>query len=65
MQGKDNDEDPVLLNPARLLVGTYAPNRSMAEAFADWIVRADGGQKVIKGFANNDGEIMYTVAPTT
>lgn len=34
----------------------------MAEAFADWIVRVDGGQKVIKGFVNNDGEIMYTVA---
>lgn len=52
MQGKDNDEDPVLLDPARLLVGTYDPNRYMAEAFADWIVRADGGQKIIKGFAN-------------
>lgn len=64
MQGKDDDKDPVLLNPACLLVGTYALNRFMAEAFADWIVRADGGQKVIEGFANNDGEIMYSVATT-
>lgn len=62
MEGKDDDEDPVLLNPARLLVGSYGQNKDIANAFADWIEKPDGGQKVIKGFAKN-GKILYTVAP--
>ena len=50
------------MNPAHLLVGTNAMNKSMANSFADWMVKADGGQKVIKNFKRN-GYDLYTGAP--
>ncbi|MCJ1280008.1 hypothetical protein MMC21_007833 [Puttea exsequens] len=60
-QGKDDENDP-LLNPAHLLVGTNAENKAMANKFADWMIREDGGQKVIDGFQKN-GVDLYTTAP--
>lgn len=63
MEGKDDDKDSVLINPARLLVGTYALNKKMAEAFADWMVALDGGQDIVGNFADDQGHILYTRAP--
>ena len=62
MEGRDEDETDILLNPARVLVGRYGKNKSMANAFADWMVRDDGGQRVVEGFAVN-GVVLYTKAP--
>lgn len=61
MEGRDEDENDELLNPASLLVGRGALNGEMANAFADWMVRADGGQQVVRGFAMG-GVVLYTVA---
>ncbi|KAK4694773.1 hypothetical protein P7C71_g2859, partial [Lecanoromycetidae sp. Uapishka_2] len=60
-QGKDDEDDP-LLNPAHLLVGSEAENKVMANKFADWMIKEDGGQKVIKGFQKNKVD-LYTMAP--
>lgn len=62
MEGKDDDETDVLLNPARVLVGAYGYNKAVAEAFANWIARPDGGQKIVSGFRQN-GVVLYTKAP--
>ena len=62
MEGKDDDRTDVLLNPARALVGKCAVNQAMAEAFAAWVVRPEGGQRVVAGFAVN-GVVLYTKAP--
>ena len=51
-----------MLNPANVLVGTRGKNREMANAFADWIARDDGGQKVVEEFAVN-GVVLYTKVP--
>ena len=53
-----------MLNPAHVLVRKYAVNIDTAEAFADWMVRDDGGQKVVKGFEVG-GAVLYTQAPGT
>jgi ABC-type tungstate transport system permease subunit len=34
----------------------------MATAFVDWLIRPDGGQKIIKDFTVN-GHILYSAAP--
>ena len=62
MEGKDDDKTDILLNPARALVGAYGENKAMADAFADWIARSEGGQKVVGTFAAN-GVVLYTKAP--
>ena len=62
MEGKDDDKTEILLNPARALVGAYGGNKAMADAFAEWIARADGGQKVVGEFAVN-GVVLYTRVP--
>lgn len=58
--GTDDAADP-LLNPARLLIGTKAPNPETAQAFADWLV-SPAGQAVVSGFQKN-GEQLYSPAP--
>ena len=35
----------------------------MANQFADWMIKQEGGQKVIKGFQKHDFD-LYTTAPT-
>ena len=50
------------MNEAKALVGAYCVHKEMATTFVDWLVKEDGGQKVIKDFAVN-GEVLYTVAP--
>lgn len=62
MEGKDDDKTDILLNPARALVGAYGKNKAMADAFAEWIARPEGGQKVVGGFEVN-GVVLYTRAP--
>lgn len=62
MEGKDEDKTEILLNPARALVGAYGENKAMADSFAEWIARSDGGQKVVGEFAVN-GVVLYTKAP--
>ena len=61
MEGGDDEGDP-LLNPAHALVCSYGENKEMANLFVDWLVRADGGQEIIKSFAVNDN-VLYTGAP--
>lgn len=60
-QGGNEETDP-LLNPAHLLVAASAKNRARAVAFADWMIREDGGQKVIETFTKN-GRVLYVAAP--
>ncbi|OCK94872.1 putative extracellular tungstate binding protein [Cenococcum geophilum 1.58] len=55
--------DDVLLNPAHLLVGNKAAHPDVADAFAKWVVSANG-QKVITDFKKN-GQQLYTGAPPT
>ena len=62
MEGKDDDKTDVLLNPARVLEGAYGENNAIADAFAEWIARPDGGQKVVGEFAAN-GVVLYTSGP--
>ena len=51
-----------MLNPSRVLVGTHGRNKELANTFADWMVRDDGGQKVVESFAVN-GVVLYSKAP--
>ncbi|KAL8714747.1 MAG: hypothetical protein Q9220_001260 [cf. Caloplaca sp. 1 TL-2023] len=62
MEAHDSDLDHVLLNPAHALVGIYGANKKIADAFANWMIRDEGGQKVIAGFAIA-GQVLYTKAP--
>lgn len=58
--GSDDENDP-LLNPARVLVGTKAPNPDRAKQFAQWVT-GPSAQKAITDFKKN-GEQLYTGAP--
>ena len=51
-----------MLNPAHLLVGAGAKNGETANAFADWMVREDGGQRVIGAFEKH-GMVLYERIP--
>ncbi|KAG6910327.1 hypothetical protein DXG01_011395 [Tephrocybe rancida] len=61
--GSDNATD-LLLNPARVLLSSKADpaNEEIWKAFMEWVVSADGGQKVIAEFQKN-GEVLYSQAP--
>ena len=52
-----------MLNPARVLVGTHGKYKDVANAFADWMARDDGGQAVVEKFAVN-GVVLYSKAPS-
>lgn len=60
--GRDDQPDDPLLNPAHLLIGRQAPNPEFAQRFADWVVSAEGGQKVCAEFKKT-GEVLYSPAP--
>ncbi|ERF70796.1 hypothetical protein EPUS_08354 [Endocarpon pusillum Z07020] len=60
-EGTDDEDDP-LLNSAHALVGAFGANKAMATAFVDWLIKPDGGQKIIKEFAVK-GHVLYTTAP--
>lgn len=65
MEGKDDDKTGILLEPARALAGVQVVNKAykdMADAFAEWVVRQEGGQKVVSEFAPN-GVVLYAKAP--
>ena len=51
-----------MLNPARALVGTHGRNKDVANAFADWMITDEGGQKIVSEFAAK-GVLLYTRAP--
>lgn len=44
------------------MVGTEAKNKQTANEFADWIIRKDGGQRVIENFEKN-GQVLYSTIP--
>ncbi|KAJ5803863.1 uncharacterized protein N7518_000166 [Penicillium psychrosexuale] len=60
-EGND-DENDLLLNHAHILVGKNAKNKATANDFADWMVRDDGGQQVIRSFTKS-GEVLYSTIP--
>lgn len=60
--GTDEADDP-MLNPAHILVGSRAENKTMANMFVDWLIREDGGHKVVREFASRDGTVLYSPAP--
>ena len=62
LEGKDEDKTPIMLNPAHALVGKHCENKAMADAFAKWVKRLDGGQKVVSEFEQN-GKVLYMPAP--
>ncbi|KAL8718067.1 MAG: hypothetical protein Q9225_004761 [Loekoesia sp. 1 TL-2023] len=62
MEAKDDDTDHILLNPAHALVGTWGKYKDTANAFADWMVKDDGGQRVASEFTVH-GAVLYTKAP--
>ncbi|OBT60614.1 hypothetical protein VE03_10865 [Pseudogymnoascus sp. 23342-1-I1] len=59
--GKDDDQDP-LLKRAALVIGSKATNKQRANDFVDWVIGADGGQKVIGDFSPN-GTVVFAPAP--
>ncbi|KAF9005233.1 hypothetical protein BDQ17DRAFT_1390074 [Cyathus striatus] len=63
--GLDEVQDDPLLNPAHVLLGSKAEsaNEDIWTAFMDWVVRKDGGQKVIREFKTGNGEVLYSEAP--
>ncbi|KAL8681653.1 MAG: hypothetical protein Q9224_005492 [Gallowayella concinna] len=63
MESHDEDEDQTLLNPAHALVGAWGKYRDTAIAFADWMIKDEGGQKVVAEFKNKNGDLLYTKAP--
>ena len=62
--GSDDDPNDPLLNPAHALYGARVrpENAIIGEAFMDWLVEPDGGQKVIRTFTKN-GQVVVTEAP--
>lgn len=42
-----------MLNPEGALAGTYGKYKDMANAFADWMIIDEGGQKSQREFAVN------------
>lgn len=62
MEGKDEDIDDVLLNPAHVLVGRWGRYKDEADKFAEWMLRDEGGQRVVGRFEVN-GKVLYTKAP--
>ncbi|KAI4164436.1 MAG: hypothetical protein LQ342_002083 [Letrouitia transgressa] len=62
MEAHDSDRNPILLNPAHALVGTWSKNKDIASAFADWMAMDTGGQKVVARFTVH-GQVLYTKAP--
>ncbi|KAG6853764.1 hypothetical protein C0991_001594 [Blastosporella zonata] len=61
--GSDNATD-LLLNPAHVLLSSKADpaNEDIWTTFMEWVVSADGGQKVIREYQNN-GQVLYSEAP--
>jgi ABC-type Fe3+ transport system substrate-binding protein len=59
--GGDEEDDP-LLNPAHVLIGTDATNKTLANEFTDWLIGAEGGQKVLETFSAG-GVVLYSPAP--
>jgi ABC-type tungstate transport system permease subunit len=63
--GSDEIKDDLLLNPAHVLLGSKADdtNLEISTAFMEWVIRKDGGQKVIREFKTPSGEVLYSEAP--
>lgn len=61
-EGSDNEDDP-LLNPAHALIGAFGANKAMATEFVNWLIKPDGGQRIIENFIV-DGHYLYSAAPS-
>lgn len=63
-RGSDDDPNDPLLNPAHALYGARTPpaHAVVGEAFMDWLVAPDGGQKIIRTFSINK-QVIVTEAP--
>ena len=62
MEQLDSDADQTMLNPAHALVGTWGRYKDMANAYANWTIREDGGQRIAREFTVH-GAVLYTAAP--
>ncbi|KAJ3859808.1 hypothetical protein EV359DRAFT_75473 [Lentinula novae-zelandiae] len=49
-----------LLNPCNALLGSSPLYKDLAVEFMRWVVKPDGGQKVVKEFISGDGEMIYS-----
>jgi ABC-type tungstate transport system permease subunit len=63
-RGLDDDPNDPLLHAAHALYGARGPpaHAAIAEAFLDWLVARDGGQKVFRTFSIS-GQAVVTEAP--
>ncbi|KAJ3900238.1 hypothetical protein F5879DRAFT_809561 [Lentinula edodes] len=49
-----------LLNPCNALLGSSPLDKDIAVEFMRWVVKPDGGQRVVKEFVSGDGEMIYS-----
>ena len=54
-----NDDSAILLNPCTAVLSAEPVDKELAGIFMDWVLDANGGQKVIREFKKN-GEQLYT-----
>jgi len=60
VSGVEQSGQPILLNPANGLLSAQASPD--ARHFYDWLLAADGGQALIRGFgADRYGQPLYTL----
>ncbi|KAJ3871675.1 hypothetical protein F5051DRAFT_445946 [Lentinula edodes] len=58
---EDGEEDTrILLNPCNALLGCSPLDKDVAVEFMRWVVKPDGGQRVVKEFVSGDGEMIYS-----
>ncbi|KAJ3934051.1 MAG: hypothetical protein NXY57DRAFT_1037126 [Lentinula lateritia] len=58
---ENGEEDTrTLLNPCNALLGSSPLYKDLAVEFMRWVVKPDGGQKVVKEFISGDGEMIYS-----
>ncbi|KAJ3887058.1 hypothetical protein GG344DRAFT_56358 [Lentinula edodes] len=50
----------ILLNPCNALLGCSPLDKDVAVEFMRWVVKPDGGQRVVKEFVSGDGEMIYS-----
>ncbi|KAJ3846097.1 hypothetical protein EV368DRAFT_53222 [Lentinula lateritia] len=56
----EEEDAKTLLNPCNALLGSLPLHKDLAVEFMRWVVKPDGGQKVVKEFVSGDGEMIYS-----
>ncbi|KAJ3805971.1 hypothetical protein F5876DRAFT_50904 [Lentinula aff. lateritia] len=56
----EEEDAKTLLNPCNALLGSLPLHKDLAVEFMRWVVKPDGGQKVVKEFISGDGEMIYS-----